>query len=154
MKKIILAVILMLTTMSAFALDVANNNRKDIGAKKKVTTMVIGQNLTKRIRGEVDAGISLSDSRDPNVHSTFGISVEYMFLDQGKYSLNIKSGRHYDANLITASVNEYSTLGISYKRVLTKNSYHTVEISRKLQKTDLWRSGEGFRITTGIRYEF
>jgi len=153
MKKL-LAVILMLTSMSAFALDVANNNRKDVGVKKKVTTMVIGQQLTKRVRGEVDAGITLSDSRDPNAHSTFGVSVEYMFLEHEKYSLNIKSGMHYDANLITSSVNNYSTLGISYKRVLAKNSYHTIEISRKLQHTDLWKTGDGFRITTGIRYEF
>lgn len=153
MKKL-LAVILMLTTMSASALDVANNNRKDVGVKKKVTTMVIGQNITKRIRTEVDAGITISDSRDPNAHSTFGVSVEYMFLEHEKYSLNVKSGMHYDANLLTSAVSNYSTLGISYRRVLTKNSYYTIEVSRKLQHTDLWKTGDGFRLTTGIRYEF
>jgi hypothetical protein len=152
--KFLLAVLLMLTSLSASALDVANANTKAVGVKNKTTTMVIGQNLTKRIRGEVDAGITLTDSRDPNAHSTFGISFEYAFKEEEKYSLSVKSGIHYDANLITASVNQYSTLGVSYKRHLSKNSYHVIEISRKLQHTDQWKTGDGFRLTTGIRYEF
>jgi hypothetical protein len=152
--KIILAVLLMLTSLSASALDVSNANTKTVGTKKKTTTLVIGQRLTKSIRAEVDAGITLSQAKDPNAHSTFGVSFEYAFKEEAKYSLNIKSGIHYDANLITASVNQYSTLGLSYKRQLSKNSYHVIEVSRKLQKTDQWRTGEGFRLTTGVRYEF
>ena len=152
--KFILAVLLMLTSLSASALDVANANTKTVGVKKKTTTLVIGQNLTKRIRAEVDAGVTLTQAKDPNAHSTFGISFEYAFKEDEKYSLNVKSGIHYDANLLTSAVNQYSTLGISYKRNLSKNSYHVIEVSRKLQSTDQWRTGEGFRLTTGVRYEF
>lgn len=152
--KYILALLMMLTTVSASALDVSNSNRKDIGVKSKTTILVMGQSITKKLRAEVDAGIALTDSRDPNAQTTMGISFEYAWHDTEKYSLNVKSGIHYDTNLLTQSVNQYSTLGISYKRTLSKNSYHVVEISRKLQKTDQWKTGDGFRLTTGIRYEF
>lgn len=152
--KTLLALLLMLAMLPAFALDISNPNRKEVGVKSKTSMLVIGQSLTKRLRTEVNAGVTLSDSHSPNAHTTVGISFEYAFKQEEKYSLNVKSGIHYDANLITSSVNQYSTLGISYKRHMSKNSYHVIEVSRKLQNTDQWKTGDGFRLTTGIRYEF
>lgn len=157
MKKLLTALLLLLiiflTSIPAFALDATKTTGKDLATRKKVNMLVIGHNLSRRIRTEVDAGVYLN-SDDPNSHSTVGISFEYAFIQNDEYSINVKTGIHMDAYLYRSATDRYTTFGFSYVRPITRNTFHVIEISRKLERTDQWQTGAGTKYITGIRHTF